>query len=89
MVYYLELQTNFFDSVRDKILINDNSDLKIFIGSFILKHIAQIASNASIIEHWDIADFKYVPKDKKIVATGLYPAVSMMNHSCKTNVSML
>lgn len=61
-----------------------------FIGGKLTKHIAQISCNSSIIEHYDIDsnDSESIPEKLNQVACGMYPAVSMMNHSCKTNVSM-
>ncbi|GJQ79653.1 hypothetical protein Trydic_g5809 [Trypoxylus dichotomus] len=88
LVHYFETQTDFFDWLRDKVDLESDQNLKLFFGSCVLRKIGQFACNASVIEHWDVEKYKYVPQEKVSIATGLYPAVSMMNHSCKSNVSM-
>ncbi|KRT78451.1 SET domain-containing protein, partial [Oryctes borbonicus] len=85
---YFESQTDFFKWLSEKVDLESGKSIIISFGSCLLKNIAQIACNASVIEHWDVENYQYVPRNKTPVATGLYPAVSMMNHSCRANVSM-
>lgn len=92
LVCYFESQTDFFKWLCDKITLEEKKELNIYFGSCLLENVAQIACNASIIEHWNCSDFNdynsIIPEEKMPIATGLYPAVSMMNHSCKPNVAM-
>lgn len=91
LVAYFESQTDLFKRLSEKITLDKNKDFNIYFGSCLLETVAQTACNASVIVDWngtDYNDYKYIPEKKVPLATGLYPAVSMMNHSCKPNITM-
>lgn len=88
IVIYLRDNTNFFDDIS-QCKINTKYDLQTFIGGQLVKHIAQFTTNSSIIVHWDWSKNEIYFKNKSVdVACGIYPAISMMNHSCKPHISM-
>lgn len=90
-VTYLNNSTDFFDwlSKRENGTFKNNSELILEFGSTLLRNISQIATNASVILHWIQENSTQFPSEDRFVASALYPNVSMMNHSCKPNVSML
>lgn len=56
-----------------------------FFENQLSKHILQFQNNSSIIEHW--LDDGALPINKEPVACGIFPSVSIMNHSCKPNIT--
>ncbi|XP_044752058.1 SET and MYND domain-containing protein 4-like isoform X2 [Coccinella septempunctata] len=84
---YLREYTNYFDWLLSQ---KKNSKLNIdhIVTSFesqLVKHILQFQNNSSIIEHW--LEGETLPLDKEPVACGIFPSVSIMNHSCKPNIT--
>ncbi|KAJ8910841.1 hypothetical protein NQ315_015576 [Exocentrus adspersus] len=90
VVTYLKKYTEFFNWF----LTQKNcpkSDLNIlvkYVGGLITKHIAQLSCNSSIIEHWTYSSTDLLFPDILItIACGMFPSVSIMNHSCRPNVT--
>lgn len=85
------MRTAFFSWLSENPLYAKKNVLELIdlVGNLLVKHIAQIICNASIIEHWQTEqnNCSSIPLSAQ-VACGMYPSVSMMNHSCKSNVSM-
>ncbi|XP_066256363.1 SET and MYND domain-containing protein 4-like [Euwallacea similis] len=90
VVTYLKNYTDFFVWYlkQEKCPKKDLKDLENFIGGLITKHIAQMTCNSSIIEHWTCSSSEILLPDVLIsTACGMFPSVSIMNHSCRPNVS--
>nr|CAI5865838.1 unnamed protein product [Callosobruchus analis] len=90
VVSYLKSYTNFFTwFLQQKNCPKTNMmDLVTYVGGVIAKHIAQLSSNSSIIEHWSYSSTDLLFPDVLIaVACGMFPSVSMMNHSCRSNIT--
>lgn len=91
MVKYLETRTSFFLWLLEhpSCLKKSKSELIKMVGTLLVIHIAQITCNGSVINHWKAVKDKWLNLESWIdVACGVYPSVSMMNHSCKPNVSL-
>ncbi|CAG9864473.1 unnamed protein product [Phyllotreta striolata] len=90
VVAYLKKYTEFFSWYIKETTCprNDPSELEEYIGGLITKHIAQLSCNSSIIEHWTYSSTDLLFPDILItIACGMFPSVSMMNHSCRPNVT--
>lgn len=92
VVTYLKKYTEFFTwFLKQKNC--PKKDLVILIkymGGLITKHIAQLSCNSSIIEHWTYSSTDVLfPNILITIACGMFPSVSIMNHSCKPNVTNL
>lgn len=87
IVRYLELKTDFFEHL---LKVGFTKNVVELIGFFLVKHMAQLSCNASVIEHWqyDIKDIEGFIDKGSPVASGIYPSVSLMNHSCKPNIAV-
>lgn len=92
VVSYLKKYTNFFKWFikQENCPKHDIHSLINYIGGLITKHIAQLSCNSSIIEHWTYSSTDLLFPDILItIACGMFPSVSMMNHSCRPNVTNL
>ncbi|XP_057661790.1 SET and MYND domain-containing protein 4-like isoform X1 [Diorhabda carinulata] len=90
VVTYLKKYTDFFVWFlkQKNCPRNDLSVLVQYIGGLITKHIAQLSCNSSIIEHWTYSSTDLLFPDILItIACGMFPSVSIMNHSCRPNVT--
>ncbi|KAH1003901.1 SET and MYND domain-containing protein 4 isoform X1 [Dendroctonus ponderosae] len=90
IVSYLQKYTDFFSwFLQQKNCPKNNSNSLIkYVGGLITKHIAQLSCNSSIIEHWTYSSTDLLFPDILItVACGMFPSVSIMNHSCRANVT--
>ncbi|KAL1516683.1 hypothetical protein ABEB36_000563 [Hypothenemus hampei] len=90
IVTYLKKYTTFFHWFlqQDSCPKTDSDNLARHVGGLITKHIAQLSCNSSIIEHWTYSSSDILFPDTLIsIACGMFPSVSMMNHSCKPNVT--
>lgn len=57
------------------------------VGRLILRHIAQLISNAHAITKLTADSSPDVASESQVrVATAIYPSVSMLNHSCNPNI---
>lgn len=93
---YLKSKTDFFNYLRTVPTVpsGDEEELEVLIGGILLRHLLQVIANASVIE--DVSEefvrkfdtSEQITNDGYYVrATGIYPSVSMMNHSCDTNIT--
>lgn len=86
ITYYLKEYTSFFDWLLAHPLCPKGSlsELIPFVGGLLIKHMAQLTFNSSVIDEFA----KDVPFSQDVVhfATGLFPAVSVLNHSCDFNI---
>lgn len=92
IVNYLKNYTNFFAwyLTQQKCPKNNFTTLIKYIGGLLTKHIAQLSCNSSIIEHWTYTTSDLLFPDVMIsVACGMFPSVSIMNHSCRPNITNL
>lgn len=99
LTLYLKTKTDYFQYIKEKndCLVDKNDDeLSLIIGTNLLKHMLQIISNASTIEgvknnfYDNFTILKQLKDTGKLVnGVAIYPSVSMMNHSCETNISSL
>nr|XP_022900036.1 SET and MYND domain-containing protein 4-like [Onthophagus taurus] len=87
VINYLEKETEFFSYAKQKMNSISLEDLKTKCGGLLLRHILQLSGNASLIQHW-IKNEDRIPSEYNQIACGIYPAVSMMNHSCNPNITM-
>lgn len=89
---YLEKQTDFFSwlSIQPQSPRGTVDELRVFIGGLLVRHIKQHSCNSSVIEHWDLEakDELKLPNEVVHIACGIFPSLSMMNHSCKPNVTI-
>ncbi|XP_017890867.1 SET and MYND domain-containing protein 4-like [Ceratina calcarata] len=102
LTIYLSEYTNYFEvnDIEDSLMtkfsdrsFNSNFDTstdanrRLYISCLLLRHILQLISNGHAIPRSDAllntSDFS---TDDDIVATGIYPSASMMNHSCDPNI---
>lgn len=56
-----------------------DSDKQLYVSSLILRYILQLICNGHAITNSNTLQ-------QEIVATGIYPSASMMNHSCDPNI---
>lgn len=89
IVTYLHKETTFFADLSQSMKCTAKY-LTEFIGSLLLKHVMQLTANASVIEHFQINSkfCKYYPYHVQEVASGAFLSISMMNHSCKPQISI-
>jgi hypothetical protein len=90
VISYLEKYTNFFTWFlrQPNCPKKDLDNLIKYVGGLITKHIAQLACNSSTIEHWTCSSSDLLFPDVLItIACGIFPSVSIMNHSCRPNVT--
>lgn len=71
-----------------KILDNDSSENLKLVSSLILRHLLQCICNAHAITHLkdDCNNQQTFSRDQQRYATAIYPRVSLLNHSCNSNV---
>lgn len=92
VVTYLKKYTDFFSwFLQQKNCPKNELDVLVeYVGGLITKHIAQLSCNSSIIEHWMYSSTDLLFPDILItIACGMFPSVSIMNHSCSPNVTNL
>ncbi|XP_019867309.1 SET and MYND domain-containing protein 4 [Aethina tumida] len=90
VVIYLKKYTDFFSYLLTvpNCPKQDMDSLIRYIGGLITKHTAQLSSNSMIVEHWTYSTSDMLFPDILItVACGMFPSVSIMNHSCRPNVT--
>lgn len=90
VVTYLKKYTDFFTwFLKQQFCPKDDfNNLIRYVGGLITKHIAQLSCNSSIIEHWTYSSTDLLFPDILItIACGMFPSVSIMNHSCRPNVT--
>lgn len=64
-----------------------NSDKQLYVSSLLLRYILQLICNGHAIVKLNTLLNKNDSTDQQdIVATGIYPSASMMNHSCDPNI---
>ncbi|ODM97274.1 SET and MYND domain-containing protein 4 [Orchesella cincta] len=78
---FLQTKTSFFQG------ISEDNQLK--IGGAMLRHICQLVCNAHAITDVlpDTQVKCVVDENQKRIATAIFPAASIMNHSCNPNIS--
>ncbi|XP_078040998.1 protein-lysine N-methyltransferase SMYD4 isoform X2 [Augochlora pura] len=91
---YLLEYTDFFETsdINDYLTKNSNiitdNNKHLCVSSLLLRHILQLICNGHAISSLDIQlnqnDFSVNEND--IVAAGIYPSASIMNHSCDPNI---
>lgn len=96
IISYLKDKTGFFPALRDKyqeFVLKSEEEVAREMGGVLLKHILQVICNASIIEGVKEEFFRKFNSAEEIKesgmlvqGTGLFPSVSLMNHSCDSNV---
>lgn len=61
---------------------------KLYVSSLLLRYILQLIGNGYAITRSDtlLSEDKPTMNQQEIVATGIYPSASMMNHSCDPNI---
>lgn len=65
--------------------INSNKEKKLFISSLLLRFMLQLIANGHAITRLDLINPEkenVVEEQQQRVAVGIYPSLSMMNHSC-------
>lgn len=76
----------FFDSDTGISFITKTKyDKKLFVGSLLLRNMLQLIANGHAITRLDRTNSgkeNVVEEQQQRVAVGIYPSVSMMNHSC-------
>ncbi|XP_044254997.1 SET and MYND domain-containing protein 4-like [Tribolium madens] len=90
VVSYLRKYTDFFTWFlkQPNCPKKDFDNLVKLVGGLITKHIAQLACNSSTIEQWTCSSSDLLFPDVLItIASGIFPSVSIMNHSCRPNVT--
>ncbi|KAL3285325.1 hypothetical protein HHI36_019434 [Cryptolaemus montrouzieri] len=91
VVRYLCVYTDFFPwyLTQPNCPVKDLSKATTYVGHLIAKHILQLENNSSVIEHWTEGKSEFDLPNKKVpVACGIFPSVSIMNHSCKPNIAI-
>ncbi|GLV36666.1 SET and MYND domain containing class 4 member 1 [Carabus blaptoides fortunei] len=93
---YLKEKTDFFSHLKTA----QNMDTFVYdelvykVGGLLLKHILQVIVNASTVEAVHDEFYSKFHQAEQVTdngiyvhAVGMYPSVSMMNHSCNTNIA--
>ncbi|XP_018325620.1 histone-lysine N-methyltransferase ASHR1-like isoform X2 [Agrilus planipennis] len=90
IVCYLEKYTDFYVFNYSKLNYEKKEDLVIESGAHLCKHIAQFICNANVIHHLssNFLNNPEMPFNVIPVACGIFPSISIMNHSCKPNISL-
>lgn len=98
LTIYLSKYTNFFETTNledcliskfsDNVFnsnfnISTNIGKHLYISSLLLRYLYQLRFNAAGIIHSDVIEGDV---QMNIVATGIYPSASMMNHSCNPDI---
>lgn len=81
IIIYLRNKTDFFTYIRE--YIQNREDLEVFIGQMLVKHMVQLFCNGSIVERQT-----GVNSERRPIAAAIYPSICMMNHSCKSNITI-
>ncbi|XP_076624715.1 protein-lysine N-methyltransferase SMYD4 isoform X2 [Colletes latitarsis] len=83
------LVSKFSDSIfNSNFNISTNIDKQIYVSSLLLRHILQLICNGHAIVKSNILlnENESSMEQQNIVAAGIYPSASMMNHSCDPNI---
>ena len=92
LTIYLSKYTDFFKLPLEESLMNKffddplksvRDDKQLYVASLLLKHILQLIANAHAISS---SNTLLSANMEDIVASGIYPSTSMMNHSCNPNI---
>lgn len=102
LTIYLLKYTNFFQSSNLEDYLNKkfpNNSLntsfnilttnnkQLYVSSLLLRYILQLIANGyAITKSNTLLNNDSSMKQQDIVATGIYPSASMMNHSCDPNI---
>lgn len=78
LAIYLKNHTKFFEEfIKRKEIKISPEETQLLISCLLYKHILQMIPNASLITSNS--------ENTEMVGVGIYPASSMMNHSCMPN----
>lgn len=69
--------------------VGDKNSKKLFLGSLLLRHMLQLIANGHAITRLNLINAEkenVVEEQQERVAVGIYPSVSMMNHSCDPTI---
>ena len=102
LTIYLSKYTDFFktNNLKDCLMskFSDNSfnmnfniltsnDKQLYVSSLLLRYILQLIGNGhAITKSNTLLNNDSSMNEQDIVATGIYPSASMMNHSCDPNI---
>ncbi|KAB0792442.1 hypothetical protein PPYR_14401 [Photinus pyralis] len=81
IVLYLEDYTGYLKGMSKQ------TEFVCSLGGRLVKHMAQLQCNSSLICTKLNTD-KFFASEDSSLACGIYPSVSMMNHSCKSNITI-
>lgn len=80
----------FIDRLGNKFPCLMNEAQQLVIGSIVLRHLFQIQSNLVSILHQDLSNLtsgRYLTGMlEKPIGVGIYPTISLLNHSCNPNI---
>lgn len=90
----VDLKKSLVDKFSDTSLspnydISSDNGKQLFVSSLILRHTLQLISNGHAITKLNLTALendKVATEQQERIATGIYPSVSMMNHSCDPNI---
>lgn len=85
------LVTAFIDKLGDRVPKLRELNSQLLIGSIVLKHLTQLQSNLISILYQDLKGLTSIGHsltgiEERPIGVGLYPTVSLLNHSCNPNV---
>lgn len=87
------LVTAFVDRFKDKTCLSDLQN-QLLIGSLVTRHLQQLQSNLISILDQDLQSLMCVGRNltdikERPIGIGLYPTISLLNHSCSPNIMSL
>ncbi|XP_046603722.1 SET and MYND domain-containing protein 4-like [Neodiprion virginianus] len=90
----VDLKKSFADKFIDSSIdfncdVTTESGKQLYVSSFLLRHTLQLICNGHAITKLSLdaqENDKVATVHQERIATGIYPAVSMMNHSCDPNI---
>lgn len=88
-VYMMEAFIDNFPSI-----IPTEEEQRLLIGSIVLRHLLQIQTNVISILDQDLQSLALIGHslkevEEKPIGVGLYPTISLLNHSCRPNILCL